>query len=208
MPTLLAKNIHTLVTMDEQRQERQNAAFFARDGIIQAVGNLDDMPAQRADTVLDLSGHIVIPGLVNTHHHMYQSLTRVIAQDLELFGWLQSLYPIWSGLTGEAIYTSAKLAMAELMLSGCTTSSDHLYIFPNDCQLDDEIRAAADMGMRFHAARGSMSVGESDGGLPPDSVVEDEDAILNDTRRLIEEYHDDSRHAMLRLWLRRVRRSR
>ncbi len=199
MPTLLAKNIHTLVTMDEQRQERQDAAFFARDGIIQAVGALDDMPAQTADTVLDLSGHIVIPGLVNTHHHMYQTLTRVLAQELELFGWLQTLYPIWSGLTGEAVYTSAKLAMAELMLSGCTTSSDHLYIFPNDCQLDDEIRAAADMGMRFHAARGSMSVGESDGGLPPDSVVEDEDAILNDTRRLIEAYHDDSRHAMLRV---------
>jgi len=199
MSTLFVKNIHTLVTMDEQRRELHDAALYATDGIIQAVGGLDEMPSQTADVVLDLSGHIVTPGLVNTHHHMYQSLTRVMAQQSELFGWLQTLYPVWSGLTAEAVYVSAKLSMAELMLSGCTTSSDHLYIFPNDCRLDDEIRAAQEMGLRFHAARGSMSVGESDGGLPPDSVVEDEDAILQDTRRLIETYHDDSRHAMLRV---------
>src|SRR5690606_15093034 len=126
-------------------------------------------------------------------------LTRALAQDLELFGWLRTLYPIWSRLTGEAIYVSAKLAMAELILSGCTTSSDHLYIFPNDVTLEDEIRAAQEIGIRFHAARGSMSVGESKGGLPPDRVVEDEDAILHDTRRLIETYHDASRYAMLRI---------
>lgn len=199
MTTTLIRNIHTLVTMDDTRRELHNAALFIRDGQIEAVGTLATMPAQTADEVIDLTGYIVIPGLVNTHHHMYQSLTRVLAQDLELFGWLQTLYPIWSRLTSDAIYTSGKLAMAELMLSGCTTSSDHLYIYPNDCTLDDSIRAAQDMGMRFHAARGSMSVGESDGGLPPDSVVEDEAVILRETRRLIEDYHDDRHGAMLRI---------
>jgi cytosine/adenosine deaminase-related metal-dependent hydrolase len=149
--------------------------------------------------LLDAAHHIVLPGLVNTHHHMYQSLTRVLAQDSELFGWLKTLYPIWSRLTGEMVYVSAKLAMAELMLSGCTTSSDHLYIYPNDVRLDDEIRAAQEIGIRFHAARGSMSLGESAGGLPPDRVVEREDAILRDTRRVIEQYHDANRHAMLRV---------
>lgn len=199
MATLLVKNIHTLVTMDATRRELTHAALFAKDGVIQAVGTLDEMPSQTADTVLDLRHHIVIPGLVNTHHHMYQSLTRVIAQDAELFRWLKTLYPIWSGLTGEAIFISAKLAMAELILSGCTTSSDHLYIYPNDCKLDDEIRAAQEIGMRFHAARGSMSVGESKGGLPPDKVVEEEADILKETRRLIEDYHDASRHSMLQV---------
>jgi cytosine/adenosine deaminase-related metal-dependent hydrolase len=167
--------------------------------MIEAVGSLDSMPAQTADTVLDLTDHVVMPGLINTHHHMFQSLTRAIAQDSELFNWLTTLYPIFSRLTGEAVYTSAKLAMAELMLSGCTTSSDHLYIYPNDVTLDDEIRAAQEIGIRFHAARGSMSLGESKGGLPPDRVVEDEDSILRETRRLIEQYHDAERYAMLRI---------
>src|SRR5262245_29152893 len=173
--------------------------MFIRDGVIEAVGKLSDMPAQTADEVLDLRHHIVLPGLVNTHHHMYQSLTRVLAQDDELFGWLKTLYPIWSCLTGEAVYISAKLAMAELMLSGCTTSSDHLYIFPNDVRLDDEIRAAQEIGLRFHAARGSMSLGESKGGLPPDRIVEDEKVILRDTRRVIEQYNDSNRYSMLRV---------
>ncbi len=199
MATILAKNIQTLVTMDEGRREIRGGAVFARDGVIEAVGSLDEMPAQTADVVLDLSKHVVLPGLVNTHHHMFQSLTRVLAQDDELFGWLRTLYPIWSRLTGEMVYVSAKLAMAELMLSGCTTSSDHLYLYPNDVQLDDEIRAAREIGIRFHAARGSMSVGESKGGLPPDSIVEDEAVILRDTRRVIEDYHDAERYAMLRV---------
>ncbi len=199
MATLLVKNIHTLVTMDAARRELRDAALFVRDGVIEAVGTLAEMPAQTADTVLDAAHHVVLPGLVNTHHHMYQSLTRALAQDAELFGWLKTLYPIWSRLTGEMVYVSAKLAMAELMLSGCTTSSDHLYIYPNDVRLDDEIRAAQEIGIRFHAARGSMSLGESAGGLPPDRVVEREDAILRDTRRLIEQYHDANRHAMLRV---------
>ncbi|MBX9753480.1 MAG: 8-oxoguanine deaminase, partial [Pseudomonadaceae bacterium] len=146
-------------------------------------------------------GHIVIPGLVNTHHHMYQSLTRVVpsAQDGELFNWLQNLYPIWARLTPEMIQVSTQTAMAELILSGCTTSSDHLYIYPNGCKLDDSIHAAAEIGMRFHAARGSMSVGRSQGGLPPDSVVEKEADILKESQRLIEDYHDASHSSMLRV---------
>ncbi|MBZ0284985.1 MAG: 8-oxoguanine deaminase [Anaerolineae bacterium] len=199
MGTLLVKNIHTLVTMDSARRELKDAALFARDGVIEAVGALAEMPAQTADEIIDASAHIVLPGLVNTHHHMFQSLTRVLAQNDELFGWLKTLYPIWSRLTGEAVYTSAKLAMAELILSGCTTSSDHLYIYPNDVRLDDEIHAAQEIGIRFHAARGSMSLGESKGGLPPDRVVEDEQVILRDTRRVIEQYHNPARHAMLRV---------
>ncbi|MBE0690898.1 MAG: 8-oxoguanine deaminase [Anaerolineae bacterium] len=184
--------------MDDTRRELRNAWITVRDGVLEAVGSGDAL-AMPADEVYDLSGHVVLPGLVNTHHHMYQTLTRVIAQDRELFGWLRVLYPIWARMDGEAVYVSAKLAMAELMLSGCTTSSDHLYIYPNDVSIDDEIRAAQEIGIRFHAARGSMSVGESKGGLPPDRVVEDEDAILRDTRRAIETYHDGSRYAMLRV---------
>lgn len=199
MTTILIKNIHTLVTMDAARRELHNAAVYISDGVIQAIGTLAEMPVADADVVIDGAHHIVLPGLVNTHHHMYQSLTRVLAQDAELFGWLKTLYPIWARLTGEAVYVSAKLAMAELMLSGCTTSSDHLYIYPNDVRLDDEIRAAQEIGMRFHAARGSMSLGESKGGLPPDAVVEDEAAILRDTQRLIEQYHNAEHGAMLRV---------
>lgn len=199
MPTLLAKNIHTLVTMDSQRREIDHGAIFVRDQVIEAVGSLEEMPSKTADTVLDLAHHVVIPGLVNTHHHMYQSLTRCIAQDHELFDWLVTLYPIWSGLRSEHVYVSAKLAMAELILSGCTTSSDHLYIYPNDVTLEDEIRAAQEIGMRFHAARGSMSLGESKGGLPPDAVVEEEADILRHTQHAIENFHDAARYSMLRV---------
>ena len=200
--TLLLKNIGYLATMDAQRRELPNAAILLRDNIIAAVGTqaeLDAIYADQADRVIDLSRHVVLPGLVNTHHHMFQSLTRALAQDNELFDWLQTLYPIWQRLRGDHIYVSAKLAMAELLLSGCTASSDHLYIFPNDVSLEDEIRAAQEIGMRFHAARGCMSLGESQGGLPPDSVVEDEEFILRDTRRLIETWHDPAPQAMLQI---------
>ncbi|MFN5727261.1 MAG: amidohydrolase family protein, partial [Pseudanabaena sp.] len=203
MPTLLVKNIHTLVTMDRDRRELYNAAIFVRDNVIEQVGLTNELP-QTANEVLDLQGkHIVLPGLVNTHHHFYQVLTKVIpaAQDCTLFNWLQALYPIWGRLTSESIYISAQMAAAELILSGCTTASDHLYIYPNDCKLDDEIAAIQEMGMRFHASRGSMSVGESQGGLPPDALVEKEVDILKDSQRLIEEYHDPSRFAMLRMTL-------
>ena len=198
MTTLLIKNSHLLATMDDNGREIPNGALFIRDNVIEQVGSTADLP-DTADTVLDLAGHIVLPGLVNTHHHMYQTLTRGIAQQGTLFEWLVTLYPIWAGLTDEMIHTSTLTACAELMLSGCTTSSDHLYIYPNNCTLDSQIEAAQQIGIRFHAARGSMSLGESDGGLPPDSVVEDETAILKDTVRLIESYHDNQRHAMTRL---------
>ncbi|MBX3066522.1 MAG: 8-oxoguanine deaminase [Anaerolineae bacterium] len=200
MPTLLLKNIHTLVTMDDQRREITDAVVLIRDNVIEAVGKSADLPTT-ADEVIDLRDHVVLPGLINTHHHMVQSLTRNYppGQNAELFGWLQSLYPVWAKLQPEMIYVSALTAMSELMLSGCTTASDHLYIYPNGCKLDDQIQAATEIGIRFHASRGSMSLGESKGGLPPDRVVEDEEFILRDTRRLIEQYHDAKRHAMMRI---------
>jgi cytosine/adenosine deaminase-related metal-dependent hydrolase len=198
--TLLVKNAEILVTMDAARREIQGGGVYVEDDRIVAVGAAAELPAV-ADEVIDMTGHIVLPGLVNTHHHMYQSLTRAVpaAQDAELFGWLTSLYPIWARLTPEMIKVSTQVAMAELILSGCTTSSDHLYIYPNGCRLDDSIEAAAGIGMRFHASRGSMSVGQSQGGLPPDEVVESEAAILRDTRRLIEAHHDPQRLSMLRI---------
>ena len=200
MATLLIRRAALLVTMDAQRREIADGAVFARDGVIEAVGASTELPAA-ADEVIDARGQVVIPGLVNTHHHFYQTLTRAVpaAQDAELFGWLQTLYPIWAKLTPEMAYVSTQTAMAELLLSGCTTSSDHLYLFPNGTRLDDTIEAAAQIGMRFHAARGAMSVGASKGGLPPDRVVEDEAAILADTQRLIERWHDPARHAMTRI---------
>lgn len=200
MSTLLVKNTAVLVTLDEQRREIAGGGLFVRDNVIEQVGPTAELP-DTADVVLDLSDHVVLPGLVNTHHHLYQSLTRVLAQDADLFTWLKTLYPIWANLTDEAIYVSTLTGLAELALSGCTTSSDHLYIFPNDCTLDSQIRAAGDIGVRFHAARGSMSLGESQGGLPPDRVTEDEAFILKDSQRLIEQYHDNGRHAMLRVVL-------
>ena len=202
MATLLIKNIHTLVTMDAKRREISNGALFIKDGFIEQVGSTEELPTE-ADEIYDLKDHIVIPGLINTHHHFYQTLTRVVpaAQDANLFNWLKTLYPIWAHLTADDIYISTKTALAELALSGCTTSSDHLYLFPNDSKLDDEIRAAKEMGMRLHASRGSMSLGESKGGLPPDSVVDSEDFILKDSQRLIEQYHDPSKGSMLQIVL-------
>ena len=200
MATLLIRNTMLLVTMDGQRREIPNGGFYAENGWIKLVGPTDELP-KKADEILDLDGHIVLPGLVNTHHHLYQTLTRVIpqAQDADLFRWLKTLYPIWAGLTPEAIHVSTQLGLAELALSGCTTASDHHYIFPNDCRLDDQIEAAQAMGMRLHASRGSMSLGESKGGLPPDDVVEAEEFILEDTQRVIETYHDPNPGAMTRI---------
>lgn len=207
MSTILLQHADVLVTMDSSRREIQDGALLIQDGIIAAVGTTDELSqlinSQQVhlDQTMNMQHRVVLPGLVNTHHHMYQSLTRAIpgAQDAELFGWLQRLYPIWAGLTPEMIQVSTLTAMAELILSGCTTSSDHLYIYPNGCRLDDSIEAAQQIGMRFHACRGSMSVGISQGGLPPDAVVEQEAAILKDTTRLIEQWHDPKPHAMLRI---------
>ncbi len=190
MTTLLVKHAY-LVTMDDHRREFADGGLFIRDGFIEQVGPSDSLP-QTADEVLDLRGHILLPGLVNTHHHFYQTLTRVVpaAQDANLFNWLKTLYPIWARLTPEAIRVSTQTALTELALSGCTTASDHLYLFPNGAKLDDEILAAREVGLRLHASRGSMSLSEKDGGLPPDSVVDDEETILRDSQRLIETYHD------------------
>ncbi len=201
MPTtLLLKNADVIATMDAARRELKSGWVHISDGMIVAIGE-GEAPAVRVNEVVDLAGRLVCPGLINTHHHMFQSLTRAVptAQDSSLFGWLQTLYPIWSRLTPEMIKVSTQTAMAELLLGGCTTSSDHLYLFPNGARLDDCIEAASEIGMRFHAARGAMSIGESQGGLPPDSLVEKEPAILNDTQRVIETYNDPSDGAMVRV---------
>jgi cytosine/adenosine deaminase-related metal-dependent hydrolase len=198
--TLLIHDADLVVTMDDARRELPRASVRIRGRVIEAIGSADAI-GRDADEVIHARGHIVIPGLVNTHHHMFQSLTRAwpSAQNAELFGWLRALYPVWARLTPEMIGVSTQVAMAELLLSGCTTSSDHLYVFPNGVTLEHSIEAAAAIGMRFHAARGSMSMGESAGGLPPDALVESEAAILADTQRVIERHHDARRHAMLRV---------
>ncbi len=202
MTTLLVKNATVLVTMDNRRREIAFGGLFVRDGFIEQVGTTAELP-QTADEILDLSGHVLLPGLVNTHHHFYQTLTRVVppAQDANLFNWLKTLYPIWAGLTPEDIFISTQTALAELAFSGCTTASDHLYLFPNGSKLDDEIAAAKELGLRLHASRGSMSLSEKDGGLPPDSVVDTEEAILADSQRLIERYHDANLGSMTQIVL-------
>ena len=206
--TLLLKNVRLLCTMDAAASHQVTGAeitdggVFARDGIIEKIGKSRELP-RHADTVIDLSGHIVIPGMVNTHHHLFQNLTRVVpaAQNAPLFGWLQTLYPIWRHLGPDHIYWSTALGLAELALSGCTTSSDHLYIYPNGSRLDDSLAAATAIGVRFHGTRGSMSISESQGGLPPDYLTESEAVILADCQRLVEAHHDSSRYAMTRVAL-------
>jgi cytosine/adenosine deaminase-related metal-dependent hydrolase len=188
--------------MDDNDTRWSDGAIYFTDNVIRQIGPAQHLP-QSADVTFNARAMIILPGLVNTHHHFYQTLTRNLpaAQDANLFNWLRVHYPIWAGMTPEAISISTKIALAELMLSGCTTTSDHTYMWPNGARLDDQIAAAREMGTRFHAARGSMSVGESKGGLPPDSVVEDEEAILRDSQRVIETYHDAIRYAMLRIVL-------
>lgn len=202
MTTLLIKNAQLLVTMDDHRREISGGGLFIRDGFIEQVGSSSELPAT-ADEVMDLSGHIVLPGLINTHHHFYQTLTRAVpaAQNANLFNWLKTLYPIWARMNPEDIRLSTQTALAELALSGCTTASDHLYLFPNGSKLDDEIDAAAAVGIRLQASRGSMSLGQSKGGLPPDSVVDSEENILIDSERLIKKYHDAKPGAMVQIVL-------
>ena len=188
--------------MDEARRELRGGSIHIIGDRIVAVGT--ELPTPEAvDEVIDLTGHLVTPGLVNTHHHMFQSLTRAVpgAQDASLFDWLRTLYPIWSRLTPEMVRVSTQTAMAELLTSGCTTSSDHLYLFPNGARLDDSIEGAREVGLRFHAARGAMSIGESAGGLPPDDLVEREADILRDSQRLIAAFHDPAPRSMLRIVL-------
>lgn len=210
MRTLLIDHASCIATFDHshpsQSREWRDASVWVRGHVIEWIGPAAELPPalrDSADEVIDARGHLVTPGLINTHHHMYQSLTRAIpgVQDAELFAWLRGLYPIWAGLTPEMVQVSTQVAMAELLLSGCTTSSDHLYIYPNGVRLEDSIEAAQTIGMRFVATRGSMSVGQSQGGLPPDRVVENEDAILKDSQRLIETWHSAEHGAMVQVAL-------
>ncbi|MGA3017301.1 MAG: 8-oxoguanine deaminase [Bryobacteraceae bacterium] len=202
--SLLIRDIHTLVTMDGADRVLAGAFVYAEGGQIRRIGSGPERPPQ-ADQVISGRYAVVIPGLVNTHHHLYQTLTRAYAPaaDAELFDWLRTLYPLWARLDEECVHVAALAGMAELMLSGCTTTTDHHYVFPrgHGRMIDAQIAAARRIGIRFHPTRGSMSVGVSQGGLPPDSVVQREELILKDCERLIGEYHDPRPGAMLRVAL-------
>ncbi|HBT00708.1 MAG TPA: 8-oxoguanine deaminase, partial [Citreicella sp.] len=197
MTETLIRNARTVLTMDDDATEPGGIDILLRDGVIAAMG--EGLPA--TGEVVEARHCVVTPGLVNTHHHLYQTLTRAVpgGQDALLFGWLKTLYPIWARFGPEEIYTSAQVGLAELALSGCSLTSDHLYLYPNGARLDDAIAAAEDIGLRFHATRGSMSIGASNGGLPPDSLVEREEAILTDCIRVIDAFHDPSEGAMIRV---------
>ncbi len=198
MPDILIRHADTILTMDDAGSEPTRADILIRGGVIAAVGVNLDAPGA---TELSAQGCVVTPGLVNTHHHLYQTLTRAVpgGQDALLFGWLQTLYPIWARFGPDEMFTSAQIGLAELALSGCSLTSDHLYLFPNGSRLDDTIAAAADVGLRFHPTRGAMSIGESDGGLPPDALVETDRGILDDCIRVIDAHHDGSEGSMCRV---------
>ena len=201
---LLIRNARLVATVDTDRRELSGGWVAITDGLISGVGSsLDEMPP--ATEVVDATDCLVTPGLINTHHHMYQNLTRAFPPMTRapLFGWLQSLYPLWSGIDEEAVFTSAWVALAELALSGCTTSTDHLYVHPRGSGdlLGAEISASRDLGMRFHPTRGSMSLSEKDGGLPPDNVVQDDDEILALRELAVLRHHDRSHGAMVRIAL-------
>ncbi len=197
--TWIIKNAHTILTMDDTRRELNGHDILLRDGVIAGIGENLSVPA--GAEIVDAQNAVVTPGLINTHHHLYQSLTRAVpgGQDALLFGWLQTLYPIWAGFGPEEMRISTMLGLSELALSGCTMSSDHLYLFPNGARLDDTIEGAAEVGLRFFPTRGAMSIGESDGGLPPDHLVEDEDNIISDCIRVIDLFHDASESSMVRV---------
>ena len=201
--TLLLKNARVIATMDDDNTEIDDGFILVRNNRIEAVGTAADCP-DTADRTIDLKGHVVIPGLINTHHHMFQSLTRALpaAQNGELFDWLSALFPVWRNITPAMQRAASRTAMAELMLSGCTTAADHAYLHVNGITLDDSFQAAAELGIRFHGARGAMSLGHSKGGLPPDDMVEqDENAILKDMLRVVETHHDHRPDAMARVAL-------
>jgi cytosine/adenosine deaminase-related metal-dependent hydrolase len=220
MGTILLEKIDMLATFDARRRVLKNAWLLIRDDTIAALGTEgDDEAFQAAEEVLraaqepggsqfsedvvriDLSGHIVLPGLINTHHHHFQTLLRNVPsmQNASLFPWLHDLYLLMSEVMDEDQYVAALVAQAELLLSGCTTNTDHSYLKVNDMQFDTSVKAAQEMGIRFHLARGSFSIGQSQGGLPPDHIVEEEDDILADTERLIRTYHDPKARAMVRV---------
>ena len=199
MAELMIRNAGTILTMDDACRELTHSGILIRDGVIAAIGpNL-----QTTGRIHDATGCVVTPGLVNTHHHLYQGLTRAVpgGQDALLFGWLKTLYPIWAKFGPEEIFTSTQTGLAELALSGCTLTSDHLYLFPNGARVDDTIAAAKEVGLRFHPTRGAMSIGESKGGLPPDSLVEPESAIIDDMIRVVDTHHDPAVGSMIRVGL-------
>ncbi|MEI7737680.1 MAG: 8-oxoguanine deaminase [Betaproteobacteria bacterium] len=207
MSQILIHQAHCISTQDHQDRELRGASILIEDGLIKEVFEAKQFEERgqhllsKVDQVIDAKNHLVIPGMVNCHHHMVQSLTRAYlpVQNAELFSWLRGLYPIWANLRPEMVQVASKVAMAELLMSGCTTSSDHLYIYPNGVNLEDSIEAAKATGIRFTATRGSMSVGQSKGGLPPDRVVESEEFILKETQRLIEKWHDARHGSMLNI---------
>ncbi|MBX9883908.1 MAG: 8-oxoguanine deaminase [Novosphingobium sp.] len=203
MSLTLIRHAAVVACMDDAGSEIAGGAVALRDGAVLAVGTSAELAplAGHADEIVEAAGCVVTPGLINTHHHLYQTLTRAVpgATEASLFGWLTRLYPIWARYTPDDVFAATQLGLAELALSGCSLSSDHLYLFPNGVTLDDTIHAAAAIGMRFHATRGSMSLGESAGGLPPDSLVEREDAILADCIRVIDRFHDGADGAMVRV---------
>ncbi|MEO1549408.1 MAG: 8-oxoguanine deaminase [Pseudomonadota bacterium] len=202
-PRILIKNADVLVTMDDDRAEIAGGSILVEGGVVRAVGQGVTKPQDGPCEVVDATGCVVTPGLINTHHHMFQSLTRAVpgGQDALLFGWLQTLYPIWARMGPEDIHLSTQVALAELARAGCSLSSDHLYLFPNGVRLDDSIAAAGEVGVRLTATRGSMSIGQSAGGLPPDSLVEAEAQILTDSARVIDRFHGTEPGAMVQVAL-------
>ena len=198
MTEFLIKDARVIVTMDPTRRELADCDLLLKDGVIAQIGQNIVAPDVQ---VVFAHGCVVTPGLVNTHHHLYQSLTRTVpgGQDALLFGWLKTLYPIWSRFGPDEMFTSAAVGLCELALSGCTLSSDHLYLYPNGARLEDTIFAAQEVGLRFHPTRGAMSIGESQGGLPPDALVEKEEIILQDCIRVVDAFHDPLEGAMLRV---------
>ena len=207
MKKLLIKNAKIIATMDGNDysttgRELQNSSIYCEDGIINKIFN-DARHSFNPDVIIDASNHVVIPGLINTHHHLFQTLTKAVtlAQNASLFDWLKALYPIWSNITPEDLKSAVKIGLSELILSGCTTSTDHLYIYPNGIKIEDEIEVANEIGIRFHPTRGSMSIGESNGGLPPDHLVENENKILKDSLRIIERWHNPKHNSMINISL-------
>jgi 8-oxoguanine deaminase len=198
---LLIKNIHTLSTQDDTLGDITDASVYCERGIIRWVGKADqlELPDSGGMEVIDARNHLVIPGLINTHHHFFQTITRGVAADAGLFGWLTELFPLWARVRPDAFRDAVKIAMAELLLSGCTTAADHQFLYVNGIRLEDEIEAAAQLGIRLHAVRGAISLGRSQGGLAPDVIVESEREVLDDTQSLIEAYHDPRPHSMVRV---------
>ena len=201
MPTLNILNPRLIVTMNDAADELAGQSLHIVDGKVAQIAPAEQLPP--ADNSVNAAGKILLPGLVNTHHHLYQNLTRAVtgAQDALLFDWLKRLYPIWGRMRSDHIRVSTQIGLGELALSGCTTSSDHLYIYPNDCHLSDSIQAAQALGVRFHPTRGAMSIGESQGGLPPDALVEDESTILRDCQDVVGQFNDPSEGSMVRVGL-------